>query len=90
MIEPIIAAIVGESNFATMGFEVGDAFLSIGLVIQAIINFVIVRVHPVPGREGVQLDGQPDAEAGPTEIDLLTEIRDSLATAEHPLRVAGR
>ena len=44
VITPIIAAIVGESSLENFGFDIGDARISIGLVIQAIIDFVLVAL----------------------------------------------
>ena len=41
VINPIIAAIFGESNYSTIGFDIGDARISIGLVIDAAISFVV-------------------------------------------------
>ncbi len=42
VINPIIAAIFGKSNFTEIGFDIGDARISIGLVIDAVISFVAV------------------------------------------------
>ena len=42
VINPIIAAIFGKSNFQEVGFDIGDARISIGLVIDAAISFVVV------------------------------------------------
>ena len=42
VITPILAAIFGESNYAGIGFDLGDSFVSIGLVIGAAIDFVVV------------------------------------------------
>jgi large conductance mechanosensitive channel len=79
IINPIIAAIFGESNFANIGFDIGDARISIGLVIDAIISFVVVafilflivkaynRMRRTPGDEG-----------GDTELSVLKEIREEL------------
>ncbi len=79
VIEPIIAAIVGETDFSTIGFSIGDAFLSIGLVIQAILNFVIVAaILFMIVRAYNNMRKPEDEAAGPTEVELLTEIRDSL------------
>lgn len=79
VIEPIIAAIVGETDFQTIGFEIGDAFLSIGLVIQAIVQFVIVALILFMIVKAYNSWKKPEVEeSGPTEIELLTEIRDSL------------
>jgi large conductance mechanosensitive channel len=74
---PIISAIFGKPNFAAIGFDIGEARISIGLVIQAIINFVIIAlilflVVKVWSKLWVK------RAAGPTEVDLLTEIRDEL------------
>jgi large conductance mechanosensitive channel len=78
VIEPIIAAIVGETDFSTIGFEIGDAFLSIGLVIQAVVNFVIVAWILFLIVRAYNKMKAKDGPPGPTEIELLTEIRDSL------------
>ena len=82
VINPLIAAIFGESNFQDIGFDVGDARVSIGLVIDAIISFLAVAfflflVVKAYNRYSAAPEGQEPA--GPTEIDLLTEIRDALA-----------
>jgi large conductance mechanosensitive channel len=81
VINPIIAAIFGKNNFTEIGFDIGDARISIGLVIDAIISFVFVafllfliinaynRMRPV---------GEPDVSQA-TEVSVLTEIRDLLA-----------
>ena len=42
VINPIIAAIFGKSDFQDIGFDIGDARISIGLVIDAAISFVVV------------------------------------------------
>jgi large conductance mechanosensitive channel len=44
VINPIIAAIFGESSLDAIGFAIGDARISIGLVFSAIINFLVVAV----------------------------------------------
>src|SRR5258705_6654221 len=42
VIYPIIAAIFGKPDFQDIGFDIGDARISIGLVINAIVSFVVV------------------------------------------------
>ena len=79
VINPIIAAIFGESNFQDIGFDIGDARISIGLVIDAAISFIAVAFILfllVRAYNAWKTDDEEDA--GPSEIDLLTEIRDSL------------
>lgn len=80
VINPIIAAIFGESNFTAIGFEIGEAFISIGLVIDAAISFVAVAFILFLLIKAYNKSKAPEEEApdGPSEVDLLTEIRDSL------------
>ena len=80
IIEPIIAAIFGENDFYGIGFDLGDSFVSIGLVIQAAIYFVAVAfilflIIKAYNRWKVEAT---EEEAGPTEVELLTQIRDEL------------
>ena len=42
VIMPIVSAIFGKTDFTEIGFDIGDARISIGLVIQAVIVFLIV------------------------------------------------
>src|SRR5262245_57324070 len=44
VIKPIISALFGESNFENIGFDIGDARISIGLVIGAVIDFLAVSL----------------------------------------------
>lgn len=79
VIMPIIAAIFGEPDFSSIGFGIGDAFISIGLVINAVVMFLAVALilfFIVKAYNAWRSDDESDA--GPTEIELLTEIRDSL------------
>ena len=76
---PIIAAIFGKPDFREIGFDLGDAFISIGLVIDAAISFVIVAFILFLVVKGYNKMKEAEAEeAGPSETDLLTEIRDQL------------
>jgi large conductance mechanosensitive channel len=80
VIRPIIAAIFGESDYSRIGFDLGDSFISIGLVIGAIIDFICIAlvlfliIKAYNHWKGVQDETDP----GPTEIELLGEIRDEL------------
>jgi len=82
VINPIIAAIFGKPDYSDIGFDIGKARISIGLVINAAIQFVvvafilflIVRAYNTMKERA----GKAAAPGGPSEIDLLTEIRDSL------------
>ena len=80
VILPIISAIFGEPNFAAIGFDLGDAFVSIGLVINALVSFVAVAFILFLLVKAYNKSKAPEVEEedGPSEVDLLTEIRDSL------------
>ncbi len=79
VILPIVAAIFGESDFRSIGFDIGDARISIGLVIDAAITFVAVAfILFVLIKAYNAWKADEESDSGPTEIELLTEIRDSL------------
>jgi large conductance mechanosensitive channel len=79
VINPIIAAIFGEPDYRNIGFDLGDSRVRLGLVIDAAITFVavafilflIVKAYNAWKRDD-------DEDTGPSEVDLLVEIRDSL------------
>jgi large conductance mechanosensitive channel len=83
---PLIGMIFGEPNFdmwLTFG-ELGEDGLplgSVGAVITAAVNFLLVALALFFVVKAYNKTKEPakEEEAGPTEIDLLTEIRDSLA-----------
>jgi len=79
VINPIIAAIFGKPDYRSIGFDIGDARISIGLVIDAIITFIVVGfllflVLKAYDRMRRSKD-QPEAD---TELTVLREIRDEL------------
>ena len=84
VIRPIIAAIFGERDFTNIGFDISDARISIGLVIGAVINFLTVAavlfliVRAYNNMKAKAVEATPPPPPGPSELDLLTEIRDSL------------
>ncbi len=79
IINPIIAMIVGESNLTGLGFTIRDSFFSIGLVIDAIITFLAVAaVLFAIVKAYNEMKKKDDAPAGPSEMDVLKEIRDEL------------
>jgi large conductance mechanosensitive channel len=80
VINPIIAAIFGKNNFTDIGFDIGEARISIGLVIDAIISFVAVAflLFLVIEAYNRMRPGEPDTSPA-AEVALLTEIRDLLA-----------
>jgi large conductance mechanosensitive channel len=86
IINPIIAAIFGKPNLNDVGtFDINGAHFSIGLVLTALINFVFVAaaiyflvVVPMNSLRARYEKPAPEEAAGPSEVELLTEIRDAL------------
>jgi large conductance mechanosensitive channel len=78
VIDPIISAIVGEPSLENFGFDIGDARISIGLVLEAIIDFIIVGLVLFLIVKAYNHWKRDEEAAGPSEVDLLTEIRDEL------------
>lgn len=77
---PIVAAIFGEPNFNGIGIDIGDARIGVGFVISAILSFVSVAfVLFLLVKAYNNATKKVDEVAGPSETDLLTEIRDALA-----------
>lgn len=89
LINPIIAAIFGKTDLTgVMSFTINDARFSIGLILDALINFlavaaavyflIVMPINRLAERRARGAEPEPD----PLTVDqqLLTEIRDSLRT----------
>ncbi len=83
IIMPIIGVILGGVDFTALAITVGDAVITYGNFIQAIINFLlialvlflIIRAMNRMNRKKVEAPAPP---APSVEEKLLTEIRDLL------------
>ncbi len=80
VITPLIALIFGEASIAEIGFTIGDTFFPIGLVFGAIIDFLAVALILFFIIKAYNRFKGPEVEeeSGPTEIELLAQIRDEL------------
>ncbi|WP_062516736.1 large conductance mechanosensitive channel protein MscL [Demequina gelatinilytica] len=88
LINPLIAAIFGAHDISgVMAFTINGSTFSIGLILQALINFLAVAaavyfliVTPLNKLAAMRKKDEPapDEPVAPTEIALLTEIRDAL------------
>lgn len=79
VINPIIGSIFGQSDYRDIGFDMGEARLRIGMVLDAAIKFVAVAfILFLVVKAYNSWKGDDEEDAGPSEVDLLTEIRDSL------------
>lgn len=82
IIMPIIAAIVGQPDFSSLTIDIGDAKIFYGSFLTVVVTFVIIGfVMFLLSKAYTKMTGGPaDDDEGPSEVDLLTEIRDSLAS----------
>lgn len=82
--------VLGEGTFATLAEarEAGAAVFAYGAFIMAVINFLIIAwvvfllvryVNKVKAMAEKEEEAVPEAPKGPSELDVLLEIRDSLA-----------
>jgi large conductance mechanosensitive channel len=85
VITPILAAIAGQPNFDTIGFDLNDNRIAIGVVITKAINFILIAaavfffiVKPLNILKERQKKGAVPAPEPAEDILLLREIRDSL------------
>lgn len=84
IIMPIIGVILGGVDFTTLAITVGDATITYGNFIQAIINFLLVALVLFLIIRSINRMSRkkPEAPAAPpeptTEEKLLTDIRDLL------------
>ena len=88
IIMPIVAIPFGEPNFDALVWEVNGAEILIGTFITALVSFVMVAlgvflfiVKPYNAYRSRHEAAQEAEDEGPSEVELLTEIRDSLAKA---------
>ena len=91
LINPIISLFMGGIDFSGMGVPLGEgeeaAVFAYGNFIMALINFLIIAwvvfllvkmVNRVKDSATPEEEPAPEAPKGPTQEELLTEIRDAL------------
>jgi large conductance mechanosensitive channel len=88
LIQPLIGLVIGGIDFSSLSFGVGEAQFMYGNFITALINFLIVAfvvfmlvkaVNRVKSIAEKPDDVAPEVMTGPSELDILIEIRDTLA-----------
>jgi len=80
-----IAYVFGsDEGFNDIGVHKGDVLvIPIGLFLTAILNFIVVAIVLfLVVKAYNRFKKKEEAETGPTEIELLTQIRDSLANRQ--------
>jgi large conductance mechanosensitive channel len=85
VITPLVG-IFGVDAMSTWSVQVGPANLNYGLFLTALLNFIIVAaiifffvIKPMNAALKRFKKEEEAAPAGPTEVELLTQIRDELA-----------
>jgi len=74
-----IGAVVGKPNFDQLTWNVGDGVVAYGRFLTAVVNFLLIGTAVFfLVRVVERVVPRPEEEAGPTEIELLTQIRDEL------------
>ena len=73
---PIIGAVFGKPNFNDLTFKIGDGVVAYGKFITAVVNFLIIGTVLFFIVRAVQKIFRQEAK--PTEVEVLTEIRDEL------------
>lgn len=87
LINPVIGIFMGGVDFGGLQATFGDAIFTYGNFIMALINFLIIAfvvfmlVRWVNKLKAMSEEPAADEEpAGPTQEELLTEIRDALTS----------
>jgi large conductance mechanosensitive channel len=76
---PIIAAIFGQPDFNELAIDIGEAEINYGIPLTLFVNFLLIALVCFLIVKAYNRMKKPvEAETGPTEVELLTEIRDAL------------
>ena len=80
-----LLGLIGVPDFTTWVVAVGDAEMRIGLFLNALIAFALIAaaifflvVKPMQAINAARAKEEAEEEKGPSEVDLLTDIRDEL------------
>ena len=84
IITPLLG-LLGLPDFSTWVIDVGDAKMKIGNFLNTLISFLAIAavifflvVKPMNAINARMASSEEEEEAGPSEVDLLTQIRDEL------------
>jgi large conductance mechanosensitive channel len=83
LITPLVGIFMGGVDFTELSYTVGEAVFGYGAFIQSVIDFTIVAfvifmvIKAINKAKGPEEEKEA-APAGPTEVELLMEIRDTL------------
>ncbi|HHX89059.1 MAG TPA: large-conductance mechanosensitive channel protein MscL [Paracoccus sp.] len=89
LVNPFLGLFLGGMDFSALSFGLGEAQFMYGNFINAVIKFLIIAwvvfllvrtLNRIKERTMRKEAPAPEAPAGPTQEELLTEIRDLLRT----------
>ncbi|MFN7002408.1 MAG: large-conductance mechanosensitive channel protein MscL [Roseinatronobacter sp.] len=92
LINPLLGIFIGGIDFSSISFGLGDAQFMIGNFINAVIKFIIIafvvfmlvrtinKISKMGKKEEAPAAEEPK---GPTQEELLVEIRDALRARPH-------
>ena len=75
---PLIGAIFGRQDLSSLSFRVGPAAIQVGFFLDALISFLITGFVLFLVIKAYNRAFPEEESAEPTEIELLTQIRDEL------------
>ena len=87
IITPLLGLILGQIDFTSLSLTVGNASVTFGNFIQAIITFLITAFtlflilkafNRMTAKKEAEAPAEPEPEPIPEDIRLLSEIRDLL------------
>lgn len=87
IITPLLGLILGQIDFTSLSLTVGNASVTYGNFIQAIITFLITAFtlflilkafNRMTAKKEAEAPAEPEPEPIPEDIQLLSEIRDLL------------
>lgn len=85
VIMPLIAVPFGQPDFSSIVWNINDSEIRIGAFITALVVFLLTAlavflfiVKPYNAYEASIADDEPEEDTGPTEKELLQDIRDAL------------
>jgi large conductance mechanosensitive channel len=88
LVNPLIGLVIGGLDFSAMSVGLGDAQFMYGNFINAVIKFIIIAwvvfllvkgVNKMKDAASKPEEEAPAEDPGPSELDVLKEIRDRLA-----------
>ena len=74
----IVAAVVGQPDFSSLELDLGDSVVRYGAFLTTVVNFVIIALAVFVVVKAINAMQRSAEDDGPSETDLLVEIRDEL------------